>query len=130
MTRALTLVADSDVITQLRRLQPERALSWAEAHSIAERQAALLLDLLHIAEPPVPQFVISSLPGVLVEWRQDWPSEATSYDGIIEDVLEDAAAVAEARLLRRITNAVQAGPPLLRIDRSHEDQAQRTRLSR
>lgn len=70
---------DSDVIAELRGLQPPRAMSWSEAHSIAERQAARLLDLWHIPEPPVPQFVITALPRVLVEWRADWPTEATSF---------------------------------------------------
>ena len=69
-----TLVEDTDVIALLRALLPERAITWSEAHSIAERQAALLLDLLHICEPPVPQFVISSLPGIVVDWREDWPT--------------------------------------------------------
>jgi hypothetical protein len=69
-----TLVADVDVIASLRRLLPGRALTWAEAHSVAERQAVRLLKLLSITEPPVPQFVISSLPGIVVEWREDWPT--------------------------------------------------------
>jgi len=73
-TRLGTLVADDDAISILRTLLPARAMTWSEAHSIAERQAALLLDLLNIAEPPVPQFVISSLPGIVVDWREDWPT--------------------------------------------------------
>jgi hypothetical protein len=73
-TRLATLVADEDAISILRALLPARAMTWSEAHSIAERQAAVLLDLLSIAEPPVPQFVISSLPGIVVDWRQDWPT--------------------------------------------------------
>lgn len=73
-TTAGTLIADVNAIAMLRALLPERALTWSEAHSIAERQAALLLDLLHIAEPPVPQFVISSLPGIIVDWQADWPT--------------------------------------------------------
>jgi hypothetical protein len=73
-TRLGTLVADDDAIAILRALLPARAMTWSEAHSIAERQATLLLDLLNIAEPPVPQFVISSLPGIVVDWREDWPT--------------------------------------------------------
>lgn len=69
-----TLVQDSSVIVQLRALCPDRSMTWSEAHSIAERQAALLLDLLFITEPPVPQFVIASLPGIQVDWRRDWPT--------------------------------------------------------
>lgn len=70
---ALTLIADEDAIARLRMLLPGRAMSWAEAHSVAERQATALLALLNIDEPPVPQFVISSLPGIIVDWRSDWP---------------------------------------------------------
>jgi uncharacterized protein DUF955 len=68
------LVADVDAIALLRALLPARAMTWSEAHSIAERQAAVLLDLLHICEPPVPQFVISSLPGIVVDWPENWPT--------------------------------------------------------
>ena len=52
-----TFVQDTNVITQLRALMPEHAVTWSEAHSIAERQATLLLELLHVDEPAVPQFV-------------------------------------------------------------------------
>jgi IrrE N-terminal-like domain len=72
------LVADEDVITTLRNLLPARAMSWSEAHSIAERQATALLGLLHVDEPPVPQFVISSLPGILVDRRTGWPTSGMS----------------------------------------------------
>ena len=76
--RALALVDDTDAITVLRGLLPSRAMSWSEAHSVAERQATALLELLHIDEPPVPQFVISSLPGILVDWRKGWPTSGMS----------------------------------------------------
>lgn len=72
------LIADRDVIGLLRALHPDRPVTWSEAHSIAERQAGLLLDLQHITEPPVPQFVIASLPGIVVEWRADWPTSGMS----------------------------------------------------
>lgn len=72
------LVPDADAIALLRRLLPDRALTWSEAHSIAERQAALLLDWFRVQEPPVPQFVISSLPGIVVDWRADWPASGTA----------------------------------------------------
>ncbi len=70
----LALVADRDVIAALRALLPARTVTWAEEHSVAERQATALLRLLHIEEPPVPQFVISSLPGIVVDRRADWPT--------------------------------------------------------
>jgi IrrE N-terminal-like domain len=72
--RALALVSDRDAITALRALLPKRAMTWSESHSVAERQAMTLLALLHIDEPPVPQFVISSLPGIVVDRRSDWPT--------------------------------------------------------
>lgn len=76
--RTLTLVSDRDAITTLRALLPKRVLTWSEAHSVAERQAMVLLALLHIDEPPVPQFVISHLPGIVVDRRKDWPTSGMS----------------------------------------------------
>lgn len=61
------------IVEELRALAPARAINATEAHSIAERQATRLLALMHIDEPPVPQFVISALPGILVEYRAAWP---------------------------------------------------------
>jgi hypothetical protein len=77
---ALTLVPGSDLIADLRRLMPGRNLKWDEAHSVAERQATLLLDLAHVHEPPVPQFIICNLPGIEVDWRPDWPHWGTSIE--------------------------------------------------
>jgi Zn-dependent peptidase ImmA (M78 family) len=76
--RFLTLIDDSDVLDQLRALVPKRPLIWTEAHSVAERQAMLLLGLMNVPEPPVPQFVICNLPGIIVDWRTDWPADGTS----------------------------------------------------
>jgi IrrE N-terminal-like domain len=70
-----------DVIAALRKLSPGRPLSWSEAHSVAERQATKLLGLLYIDEPPVPQFVISSLPGIVVDRRPNWPTDGMSVKG-------------------------------------------------
>jgi IrrE N-terminal-like domain len=72
---------DLDIIAALRALMPVRAMSWSEAHALAERQAARLLDLMFIDEPPVPQFVISSLPGVVVDWKHDWPTSGMAVQG-------------------------------------------------
>lgn len=41
---------------------------------MAERQAERLLRLMHVGEPPVPMFVISSLAGISVDRRTDWPT--------------------------------------------------------
>lgn len=72
MTRLLN--GDIDVIAELRRLMPRRAMTWSEAYSVAERQAVRLLQLMHVAEPPVPMFVVSSLAGISVDRRSDWPT--------------------------------------------------------
>ena len=72
MTRLLS--GDIDVIAELRALMPSRAMTWSEAYSVAERQAARLLELMHVAEPPVPMFVVSSLTGISVDRRPDWPT--------------------------------------------------------
>jgi uncharacterized protein DUF955 len=80
-TGPLALIADRDVIAALRALLPARGMTWAEAHSVAERQAIALLRLLHIEEPPVPQFVISSLPGIVVERRTGWPTSGMAVRG-------------------------------------------------
>jgi hypothetical protein len=72
MTRLLN--GDIDVIAELRRLMPRRAMTWSEAYSVAERQATRLLELMHVAAPPVPMFVVSSLAGISVDRRSDWPT--------------------------------------------------------
>lgn len=69
---------DPDTIEVLRRLVPARPLNWNEARVLAERQAAELIDLMHLSEPPIPMFVVSSLPGIFVEWRKDWPVSGMS----------------------------------------------------
>jgi predicted transcriptional regulator len=74
----LQLIHGRDLLADLRALSPNRPVTWSEAHSIAERQAGLLLSRSNVYEPPMPQFVISSLPGIVVEWRPDWPTEGTS----------------------------------------------------
>jgi IrrE N-terminal-like domain len=65
---------DIDVIAELRKLMPRRGVTWSEAYSIAERQAARLLQLMQVAEPPVPMFVVSLLAGITVDRRADWPT--------------------------------------------------------
>lgn len=68
------LSGDLDVVGELRTLMPARGMTWSEAYSVAERQAARLLELMHVAEPPVPMFVVSSLAGITVDRLQDWPT--------------------------------------------------------
>lgn len=68
------LIRDADITERLRELMPSRSITWSEAHAIAELQATLLLQMQFVSEPPVPQFVIASLPGVVVDWRSGWPT--------------------------------------------------------
>lgn len=70
----ISVGVDSDIIAGLRALMPARRLSWAEACSIAERQAIRLLAYAMIDEPFVPSFVISALPGISVERLPGWPT--------------------------------------------------------
>lgn len=67
---------DLDLIAELRRLMPNRRITDSEARSVAERQAARLLELMHVDQPPVPMFVVSSLPGITVDRQTDWPTSA------------------------------------------------------
>lgn len=68
--------SNTNVIAALRSLMPSRAVTWTEAHAVAEWQATQLLRLAHVEEPPVPQFIICNLPGIYVDWRPDWPTDA------------------------------------------------------
>ncbi len=72
-------IADADLLAELRALMPHRPINRDEAQSVAERQATRLLALWFIDEPPVPQFVISSLPGVFVDRRRGWPTDGMSF---------------------------------------------------
>ena len=67
---------DRDIVSELRQLMPDRRITDSEARSVAERQAAKLLELMSVDQPPVPMFVISSLTGVSVDRRRDWPTSA------------------------------------------------------
>lgn len=55
------------VIPSLRDLVPIRALTTVEALRVAELQATRLLELVGVAEPPVPEQAIAGLPRVQVE---------------------------------------------------------------
>ena len=55
------------VLTQLRDVVPLRPLSRGEAERVAELQAARLLKLAGVAEPPVPDEVVAELPRFRVQ---------------------------------------------------------------
>lgn len=54
-------------IAQVRALMPARPLTQSEGLRIAELQAARLLELGGVTEPPVPEGLIAGLPRVVVE---------------------------------------------------------------
>jgi len=60
-----------NVIADLRRLTPHRPLTVVEGLRIAELQANRLLAAQGIAEPPVPESIIGTLPRVQIE-RTGW----------------------------------------------------------
>lgn len=81
MTRLLS--RDLDVVAELRCLMPNRRITEGEAHSVAERQALRLLELMHVDQPPIPMFIVSSLAGVTVDRKADWPTSgmAVAHNG-------------------------------------------------
>lgn len=56
-----------DTISMLRDIVPSRRLTQAEALKLAETQAARLLRIAVITEPPVADKIITELPGIQVE---------------------------------------------------------------
>ena len=76
--RASATVPATDIVGRLRQVMPRRAVSELEERVLSERQATRLLRLVHIAEPPVPQFVISALDGISVDRRAEWPTSGMS----------------------------------------------------
>ena len=68
-------------IARLRAIMPDRPLGFAEALTVAELQAAQLLELSSVTEPAVPNLVISALPRVHVTYRDNMPmSGFTQWD--------------------------------------------------
>jgi hypothetical protein len=70
---------DQDLVAELHDLMPSRPVSLIEAQVVAERQATRLLALWCLEEPPVPQFVISHLPGVFVKREAHMPVAGMSF---------------------------------------------------
>lgn len=67
------------VLHQLRQLMPYRALTEAEARSVAERQAARLLAMSGVTEPHVPGSVIDELPRLRVDLRSGMPTSGSTH---------------------------------------------------
>ena len=70
---------DFDPLGHMQSLLPDRVLGTVEAQAVAERQALLLLALHGVAKPPVPHWVMTSFPGVDIEWLHDWPVEGMTF---------------------------------------------------
>lgn len=66
-------IRSTSTITTLRALMPDRPLSYPEALTVAELQANRLLELSSITEPPVPNLIITDLPRLDVEYRDNLP---------------------------------------------------------
>ena len=64
--------AEQTVIERVRDLMPRRALSLAEAYSVAERQAYTLLDLLGIHAPHVTYTKLLALPNIDIQLEPDY----------------------------------------------------------
>lgn len=62
--------AVASVLAELRRLAPRRSLAMWEGRLVAERQAARMLRLAGVTEPPVPEQLIEHLPRVDVHYRR------------------------------------------------------------
>jgi hypothetical protein len=72
-------IAGLSVLQSLRRLIPERIVTFTEALRIAEIQAARLLQLLDVTDAPVPNETISELPRIRIEYVPELPSFGLSF---------------------------------------------------
>lgn len=66
-------------LVELRRIAPDRALTRAEAFSVAELQANRLLDHTGLFGPPVPTTVIRDLPAVKVDFWSGTPVSGSTH---------------------------------------------------
>src|SRR4051812_19963435 len=66
------------VLARLRALAPNHPLTLDEALRLAERQAALLLELSGGAVVPVPTSIVTNQPRIIVEHDHDLPAHAAS----------------------------------------------------
>lgn len=91
---------EPSVLGQLRRLIPDRHLSYAETLTLAEQQAATLLRLRGVTNLPVPSEVITGLPRIRVVHHHG-PSTGVSHWNGAEWIitLNDR----DPRALRRVT---------------------------
>jgi Zn-dependent peptidase ImmA (M78 family) len=69
----------TSLISDIRSIAPARPLRLTEALRVAEVQAARLLEANQIAEPPIPESVISSLPRVQIERLTPIPVSGSAH---------------------------------------------------
>jgi hypothetical protein len=60
------------ILSELRSLCPPRKLTHGEALRVAELQAARVLELAGVKEPPVPESIVSNVPKVMVKRMSPW----------------------------------------------------------
>lgn len=69
----------SSVLQRLRSLRPCRAMTTAEALTVAERQAVTLLSLQDVTSPAVPVEVITELPRLRLAYDETLPVSGSAY---------------------------------------------------
>ena len=68
-----------ETLKELRALSPRRPIAFTEALELAERQAALLLELGGVSHPAVPERVIAEVPRVEVRRMTPFPTSGASH---------------------------------------------------
>ena len=68
-----------NVLQELRSLAPGRPLAYGEALELAERQAALLLELTRTSHPAVPERLIAEQPRIEVRRMTPFPTSGASH---------------------------------------------------
>jgi hypothetical protein len=73
------LTQEPNILKRLRSLAPHRPLTERHAEELAEAQAALLLRLAGLHEPPVPSALICDLPRVWVRLEANLPISGATH---------------------------------------------------
>lgn len=86
-------------IVQLRELTPPRSLGLSEGRQVAELQAARLLKISGIVQPPVPESIITGLPRLVVRRSPDLPhsGQTTWAAGVWLITLNDSEPLVRQR---------------------------------
>ena len=73
------MLPEPNILKRLRSLAPHRPLTEQHAAELAEAQAALLLRLAGVHEPPTPSCLIVELPRVFVRVEPELPISAATH---------------------------------------------------